>query len=170
VAGAQRAARLLAVLIPSIMVVLGLTLAVSGAVLAERPETEAEGTFGVELGAALWFGGLLVLGARRRATVGRLVALAALALAGVGLIAVSVVLEWTGATLALAMEFGVGAVAIALIDIVLIGTVQARIERAGGAPDSVVTLRVQPDWPLVTLRTEPLADSVQRTDDLPDHD
>jgi hypothetical protein len=167
VAGAQQVARLLSVLIPALMIGVGLTLAVTGAVLAERPGTEAEGSFGVEFGAALWFGGTLVLGARRRATLGRLVALAVLALGGVVLIAASVWLQWTGAALALAMEFGVGAVAVALIDVALLGTIQAGVEKAADAPDTTVTLRVQSQWPVVRLEAAPSAVDPLGDRDLP---
>ena len=147
------AARVLSWVLPGFLVVVGLTLALGSAVLAERDATEAVGSFGIELGAAMWLGGALTLGARRGATVGRAIALACLALAGVILVALSVALDWTGAPLALAMEFGVGAVAVAVID-VLLGLVQSRLVLLGEVADDAVTVSVNRSWPLVAVHRD----------------
>lgn len=138
--------------VPTVLAVVGLTLALGSAVLAERGPTEAVGTLGVELGAAMWFGGAVTLGARRGATVGRALALLGLATTGAVLIALALVLGWTGAALSLAMEFGVGAVAVAVIDVLLLGLVQSRLERLGDLPDDAVTVTVSGSWPLLAMR------------------
>ncbi len=59
VAPVSRAARLLTVVIASVLVLVGAGLAVGADVLAEREDTEAIGSLGLELGAAMWFAGVL---------------------------------------------------------------------------------------------------------------
>jgi hypothetical protein len=151
----QRVARVAAVVIPWVLVVLGSALAVAAAVVIERDLSDAAGGLGIELGAALWFAGVLALGARRGATVGRIVALAVLALAGAALVAVAVLAEWSGAALDLALEFGVGAMAVAVIDVVLIGTLHSRLERLGDAETQVVTVRIGGGRPWIAAGARP---------------
>jgi hypothetical protein len=151
----QRAARTAAVVIPWVLVVLGSALAVTAAFVLERDLGDAAGGLAIELGAALWFAGVLTLGARRGATVGRVVALAALALAGAALVAVALLAGWSGAALDLALEFGVGAVAVAVIDVVLLGTLHSRLERLGGADTQVVTVRFDRHRPWITAGSRP---------------
>lgn len=129
-----RGAKVLAVLIPVVMLMVGLVVALVSAHAAERPNTEAIGTMGVELGAALWFGGAVALGARRAPTVLRVLMIGLLGLGGVALICLALLLDWTGAGLSLAMEFGVGAVAVAVIDVVILGVVHSRLESFAHAP------------------------------------
>ena len=154
VAPVSRAARALTVVVPTVLAVVGLVLALASAVLAERGPTEAVGTLGVELGAAMWFGGAVTLGARRGATVGRALALLGLAASGAVLIALALAFSWTGAALSLAMEFGVGAVAVAVIDVLLLGLVQARLVRLGDASDDAVTVTVNRSWPLLVVHRD----------------
>gem|GEM_PF-3017500 len=143
VARLRRPFGVLVFVVPIALMVVGITLALLSAVAAERPDTEGIGSLGVELGAVLWFGGAVTLGARASATVLRAVALVLTALVGAGLIAVALVREWTGAGLALAMEFGVGALAIPVIDVVLLGFLHGRLDHlAHGPEDRVVTLRI----------------------------
>jgi hypothetical protein len=155
----QRAARVSAVVIPWVMVVLGTTLAVVSGLVLERDLGDAAGGIGIELGSALWFGGLLTLGARRGATVGRALALAGLALAGVALVVVAVRLGWSGAALDLALEFGVGAVAVAAIDVVLLGTLHSRLARLGDAEEQVVTLAFGGEPPWLSVRSSRAGDA-----------
>jgi hypothetical protein len=138
VTGVSRVAGAVAVVLPTVLAVVGIVLAVAGAVVAERPGTEAVGTLATELGAALWFGGLLTLGARSGATVGRAVGLAALALGGPVLIGLALIRGWDGAELALAMELGVGAVAVAVLDVLLLGLLYGGLTRIADSPDGVV--------------------------------
>lgn len=153
VARAQAAARTAAVVIPWAMVVLGVLISLAAAFVITRELDDAVGGLGVELGAALWFGGVLTLGARRGATVGRAVSLLCLALAGVLLIAAAFLLDWSGAALDLALEYGVGAVAVAVIDVLLLGTLHQQLERIGGADDQVVTISVGREAPFISLTT-----------------
>ena len=133
----------LAVALPIAMMCVGAVGALVAAHAAEHDRTEQVGTLGVELGAVLWFGGAVALGVRASATVLRIVALVLTALAGVALVAVALVRSWTGAGLSLAMEFGVGALAVSVIDVVLLGFVHARIDRIGSARDDrVVHIRL----------------------------
>jgi hypothetical protein len=135
----------LAVALPIAMMAVGATGAVLAAHAAERDSTEQLGTLGVELGAVLWFGGAVALGARASATVLRALALVATALAGIALVAVALVRSWTGAGLSLAMEFGVGALAVSVIDVVLLGFLHAGITRLGTERDDrVVHIRLGP--------------------------
>jgi hypothetical protein len=149
----QTAARTAARTIPWVLVVLGATVSLVAAFVIERDLGDAVGGLGVELGAALWFAGALTLGARQGATVRRAVALLALALAGVVLVVLAFVLDLSGAALDLALEYGVGAVAVAVIDVVLLGTLHARLERLGDAPEQVVTLSVGGPAPWVAVRS-----------------
>ena len=130
-----RGAKVLAVLLPVVMLVVGLVVALVAAHAAERPSTEGIGTMGVELGAALWFGGAVSLGIRRSPTVLRVLMIGLLGLAGALLSGFALLMDWSGAGLGLAMEFGVGAVAVALIDVVILGVVQSRIESFAHTPD-----------------------------------
>jgi hypothetical protein len=138
VAGVSRVAGAVTVVLPTVLAVVGIVLAVAGAALAERPGTEAVGTLATELGAALWFGGILTLGARSGATVGRALGLGALALGGLLLIGLAVVSGWEGAELALAMELGVGAVAVAVLDVLLLGLLYGGLTRLADAPEGSV--------------------------------
>ena len=134
---------MLALALPVAMMIVGAGGAVLAAHAAERPTTEQVGTLGVELGAVLWFGGAVALGARASATVMRAAALVVTALAGVALVAVALLRSWTGAGLSLAMEFGVGALAVSLIDVVLLGFLHAGIQRLGAERDDrVVHIRL----------------------------
>jgi hypothetical protein len=153
VGGVQRGAHHVARILPWVLVVLGAVISVVAAVVIERDLSEAAGGLGVEVGAALWFAGAITLGARSGATLGRFVALVVLALAGAALVAVAVLAGWSGAALDLALEYGVGAVAVAVIDVVLLGLLHPRLERLGDAERQVVTLSVQNDRPWVTLRS-----------------
>lgn len=126
-------AKVLAILIPVVMLVVGLVIALVSAQAAERSRTEGLGTMGVELGAALWFGGAVSLGIRRAPTVLRVVIIGLVGLCGALVVASALLLDWTGAGLSLAMEFGVGAVAVAVIDVVILGVVHSRIESFANA-------------------------------------
>jgi hypothetical protein len=153
------AAHVVLVVVPAVMVVLGLAMAIGGAVLEDRDGTEAMGALGVELGAAIWFGGTLTLGARRRPTVARGVFLGLLALSGLALIAAALVGGWDGAALTLAMEFGVGAVAVAAIDVVLLGVLYGALESIAGGTGPQVVVRLGSSWHLVEVRVEPAGPS-----------
>ena len=130
-----RGAKVLAVLIPVVMLVVGFVVAVVSAHAAERPNTEGIGTMGVELGAALWFGGAVSLGIRRSPNVLRVLMIALMGLSGALLVGVALLMEWSGAGLSLAMEFGVGALAVAVIDVVVLGVFHSRIETFAHATD-----------------------------------
>lgn len=128
-------ARILVVLLPAALAVVGLVLALAGAALSERAGAEAVGTLGLEVGAAMWFAGAVSLGARPRPTVLRIALLAVTGLGGLALIGVAIVDGWSGVALDLAMEFGVGAVAVVVLDIVILGVLQARLDHlAAQAP------------------------------------
>jgi hypothetical protein len=123
--------------------VVGLVGAVAGAVLAERPDTEAIGTFATELGAAMLFAGAVFLVVSRAPTVGRIAALVVTALVGVLAIGLALLLEWESALLALSMELGVAAVALLVIDVVLMGLVFPKLDDLADGPGSVmITLRL----------------------------
>jgi hypothetical protein len=112
---------------PILMIVAGLAIAAPASLLAERSTTEAVGTLGVEAGAALWFGGAVALSLR--ATTARRVVLVVLAaVVGAGLILVALGLGWTGAPLALAMEFGVGALAVVVVDVIVLGAIEPALD------------------------------------------
>ena len=80
-------AKVLTVLIPVVMLVVGLVIALVSAHAAERPSTEGIGTMGIELGAALWFGGAVSLGIRRAPTVLRVVIIGVVGLCGAVVVA-----------------------------------------------------------------------------------
>ena len=141
--------------IPLAMMAAGVTLALVAAGAAERPSTEGVGTMGVELGAALWFGGAVAFGVRRAPTLLRVLLIVLAGLTGAGLVVVALVRGWSGAGLALAMEFGVGAFAVAVIDVALLGVVHGRIDKlAGDSADSVLTIGIGRSWHLVDVRME----------------
>ena len=122
-----------------------------GAVVAERPDDEAIGSLGLEAGAAVWFGGALIFGARCTTTVLRGLLLVGLAVADGALVAIAVALGWSGATLALAMKLGVGAVTVAAVDIVLLGLVQPRLAHVASAADPIVIVQLNRSWPPATI-------------------
>lgn len=144
----RRPAALVAWLVPIVMMVVGLVVAVLAAVAAERERTEGIGTLGTELGAALWFAGAVVWGARRRATVARAALLALVLVLGLVLIGMALVRGWSGAGLSLAMEFGVGMVAVAVLDVVLIGILDQLRSFARRPDGEVVVLRLGRARPL----------------------
>jgi hypothetical protein len=125
-------ARVISTLLLVALMVIGVVLAVVGALAAEIDGWEGVGTLGTEVGAVLWFAGAVTWGARRGATVARAVLLAAMFMGGVVLIGAALIAEWSGAALALAMEFGVGLLAVPLIDGVLIGTLHDRLLHFAG--------------------------------------
>jgi hypothetical protein len=112
-------ALVLTIVVPIALIVVGLGLAVISAVLAERPTTEQIGALGVELGAAMWFAGAVALGVRPNCTVRRLMVLIGGGVVGLILVVLGLVVPWHGAVLGLGMEFGVGLIAIPIIDIVV---------------------------------------------------
>jgi tetrahydromethanopterin S-methyltransferase subunit E len=77
----------------------------------------------------MWFAGAVTLGARPGPTALRVALLAATGLAGLALIAVALIGQWSGVALDLAMEFGVGAVAVVVLDVVILGVLQARLDQ-----------------------------------------
>jgi hypothetical protein len=130
-------------------------VAVGSAVLAEEPSTEGIGTFGVEAGAALWFGGAVALSLRSTSARHLLLVLGAGAV-GALLVAISLVLGWSGAALALAMEFGVGALAVVVIDVIVLGRVQPGLDAVGRlAPTSSLDITLERGWPPVAVRVLP---------------
>lgn len=145
VRGHRPVARILRVAVPTALIVSGALLAVAGALLAERPATEAVGTLATEAGAAALFAGAVLLVVSRVPTVGRVVALLVTAAAGVVAIVLALALGWEGAALTLAMELGVAAVALLIIDVVVMGLVFPRLDDLASGPDrTVVTLRLRP--------------------------
>lgn len=126
------AAGIVAVVLPLVLASAGLVVALAGGLLAQRDTTEAVGTLGIEVGAAMWFAGAVTLGARPRPTVLRVVALAATGVGGLVLIVSALVGSWSGVALDLAMEFGVGAVAVVVLDFLILGVVQANLDRLAG--------------------------------------
>lgn len=101
--------------------------------LVRLPGTESAGdrAGGAELGAALWFASAVAAGSRRGATVGRGLLLVLTFVAGAALIVSALALGWRGAALALAMELGVGMLAVPIIDVVLIGALHQRLDDFG---------------------------------------
>ena len=114
---------------------------------------EGIGTLGVEAGAAIWFGGAVTLGAQRTTTVLRGLLLVLLGAVGIALIAAALTLGWGGAPLTLAMEFGVGAVAVVLVDVVLLGILHPGIERLA-QDGTVVTVQLGGPRHLVNVRSD----------------
>jgi hypothetical protein len=127
-------ARVLVVVIPTALAVGGLALALVGAAIAEFADADALGTLGLEVGAAMWFAGAVTLGARPSPTALRVGLLAVTGLAGLALIAAAFVGGWSGVGLDLAMEFGVGAVAVVVLDVLILGVLQARLDQYGTTP------------------------------------
>jgi hypothetical protein len=147
----RRPAAVVAWVVPVVMMIVGIAIAIPAAFAAETDRGEGVGSLGTELGAALWFGGAVAWGARRRATVARIVLLAGVFVVGMALIAIALVRDWSGAGLALAMEFGVGLVAVAVIDVVLIGVVD-NLSSFSRQPDGrTVVVRLGQSWHLVDV-------------------
>jgi hypothetical protein len=152
---AKRPAGFLAAGLPVILMAGGIVIAVLAADWAEQPDREGFGALGVEAGAALWFAGAISLGLRRAPTVLRVFGLAATAAIGVLLVALALALDWSGATLTLAMEFGVGALAVVVIDVLLLGILHPRIEHfADDTTEPVVRIRFVKSWKILDVRVE----------------
>jgi hypothetical protein len=136
----RRPARAVSMVLLVVLMTGGVALAVVAAVAAETDHWEGLGTFGTELGAALWFAGAVAWGARRGATVARAALLGGMFVLGLALIAAALVGDWSGSALSLAMEFGVGLLAVPLIDVVLIGAFYGGLQHYADADteDSVV--------------------------------
>lgn len=157
----QRPARLLALALPVVMMVAGILLAFVAAHRQEQPESEGLGTLGVELGAALWFAAAVSLGIQNTPTILRGLALLATGATGLGLIAVALVRDWTGPGLTLAMEFGVGALAVSLIDVVLLGMLHSGVSAVANGPDDVVVrIGLVKSWHVIDVRVERLNPAV----------
>ena len=153
--GLGRPVSLAARAIPVVMVVVGIAVAVPSAVWAERPSGEGLGSFGVEVGAAVWFAGAVTLGVRRATTVRRALLILLTALLGAVLVVIALVLDWSGAALTLAMEFGVGALAVLVIDVIVVGRLQPGLERiARDAETASVEVRLRRSWMPVELRID----------------
>ena len=159
-------ARLLTITIPIAMAVVGLSVAVVGALAEADGEREALGAFGVEAGSALWFAGAVTLGARRGATVLRALTLVATALAGVVAVAMAFALDWEGAALTLAMELGVGAMAIAVVDVVLLGVIHRRLDRVASS-GAVLRVAVGRSWHVLDVRVDRAPSSKREGDPEP---
>ena len=132
------AARVVVLVLPAALAFVGLVLALASGLLAQRAATEAVGTLGIEIGAAMWFAGAVTLGARPRPTVLRVVLICATGVGGLALIAAALFGAWSGVALDLAMEFGVGAVAVVVLDVLILGVVQANLDRLAGRRVPVV--------------------------------
>ena len=77
------------------------------------------------------------------------------------LVAVALVRGWTGATLTLAMEFGVGALVLVVVDVIVLRSVNLSLERIAA---SVLNVDVQWAWLPVRISSEqcvPLSDREQ---------
>jgi hypothetical protein len=163
VQGWRRPVGLIAHGLPIAMVVMGLTIAIASAVLEERPGSDPFTTLGVEAGGALWLGGAVILGANRDTRLVEGLLLVALALGGATLITLALVLDWSGAPLTLAMEFGVSALAVVVLDVALIGMLHPRIERFASDPDEgTVTVRLVRSWHLVDVELRRPREEPQR--------
>jgi hypothetical protein len=132
------AARVVVLVFPAILAIVGLIVALAAGMLAQRDSTEAIGTLGIEIGAAMWFAGAVTLGARPRPTVLRVVLIGATGLGGLALITAALFGAWSGVALDLAMEFGVGAVAIVVLDLLILGVIQENLERLARSRTPVV--------------------------------
>ncbi len=132
------AARVVVLVLPAALAFVGLVLALAAGLLAQRAATEAVGTLGIEIGAAMWFAGAVTLGARPRPTVLRVGLICATGVGGLALIAAALFGAWSGVALDLAMEFGVGAVAVVVLDMLILGVVQANLDRLAGRRVPVV--------------------------------
>jgi hypothetical protein len=139
VRAASFTARALTIVIPAAIAGIGLAVAALGAVLSDRDRTEAIGTLGIEMGAAMWFGGAVVLGGRPHPTALRIALLVLTGLSGALLVTAALVLDWSGVALDLAMEFGVGAIAIVVLDILVLGVLQRGLERVAAVERGVPT-------------------------------
>jgi hypothetical protein len=131
-------ARVVVLVFPAILAAIGLILALVAGMLAQRDSTEAVGTLGIEVGAAMWFAGAVTVGARPRPTVLRVVLIGATGLGGLVLITAALFGAWSGVALDLAMEFGVGAVAIVVLDLLILGVIQENLERIARSRTPVV--------------------------------
>jgi hypothetical protein len=132
----------------------GLVVSILSATVLEDLASEGIATLGIEAGAALWFGGAITWSVRRT-TVGRVLPLVVAAVAGLTLIAAALALGWTGAALDLSMEFGVGALAIAVIDLIVVGTLYPGLDAlARRAPSPNVNLDVGWRWPPLAIRVD----------------
>jgi hypothetical protein len=152
---AKRPAGFLATGLPLILMAGGIVLALVAADWAEQPDRDGIGALGVEAGAALWFAGAISLGLRRAPTVLRMFGLAVTAVVGVLLVTLALVLDWSGAALTLAMEFGVGALAVVVIDVLLLGILHPRIEHfADDAGEPVVRIGFVRSWKILDVRVE----------------
>jgi hypothetical protein len=140
--------------IPLVFVFVGLVMSILSATALEDLVSEGVATLGVEAGAALWFGGAMAWSVGRT-TVGRVLLLVGVALAGLMLVAVALVLGWTGAALDLAMEFGVGALAVIVIDFIVVGTLHPGLDAlARRVPGAAVNVDVGWRWPPLTIRVD----------------
>jgi hypothetical protein len=135
-------ARLASTLLLATLMVVGVVVACASALAAETDTWEGAGTLGTELGAVLWFAGAVTWGARRGPTVARAVMLSLMFVGGLSLIVVALIGEWSGAALSLAMEFGVGMLAVPLIDVVLIGSLHDRLQQFAASDATPVVVRV----------------------------
>jgi hypothetical protein len=150
----HRPASMAARAIPPVLVVVGLALAVLSATVVEDLASDGIATLGVEAGAALWFGGAVAWSVRRT-TVGRALLVVGAAVAGLVLIALALALGWSGAALDLSMEFGVGALAIVVIDLIVLGTIHPGLDTiASRASGTLVDVDVGWRWPPVTVRLD----------------
>jgi hypothetical protein len=130
----------------AVLMLVGIALAVTAAIAADGDETAAVGALGTELGAALWFAGAVAWGARRHATAARGLLLALTFVSGLVLIAAGLLLDWSGPALELTMEFGVGMLAIPVIDVILMGVLYDRLDTFGrGSGARVLTLQLGGD-------------------------
>jgi hypothetical protein len=135
------------------------------AVWAERASSEGLGTCGVGAGAALWFGGAVALSVRRTTTVRRGLTIVMSGAIGSALIVLALSFGWSGAVLALAMEFGVGALAIVVIDVIVIGAIQPGLESLARQADSAsVDLQFGWRWPPIAIRIHHTASTADRVD------
>jgi TRAP-type C4-dicarboxylate transport system permease small subunit len=138
----RASASVLSIAIPLAMVVGGLSLAIGSSLTAQDEATEGIGALGLEFGAALWFGGALTLGARSMPTSRRRVLFAAGTLGGLALIAAALIGSWSGAALDLSMEFGVGLLAIVVIDLALLRFVHGGLGQLAAIDGESVHLRI----------------------------
>ncbi len=149
----RRPASTLARVLPPVLAVIGLTLALLSAIAVERWDVDdGPTTLALELGAALWFGGA-VAWSLRATTVRRALLIVATGVTGTALVAVALAAGWSGTALDLAMEFGVGAVAIVVIDVVVLGALHTRLDALGHRADrTAVDVHLTWGWPPVRFR------------------
>lgn len=152
----RRGARALTLVLPIVMMVVGLMVAIVAALIEERDDFGPIGAFGVEAGALVWGGGAVLLGARPRPTVRRIVMLALATVGGVALILTGLLVEMSDPWLGLTMEFGVGAIGVSFIDTVLLGVLYGRLDSFAHAPDDgTVTVRLRRPWRLSDTSARP---------------